>query len=99
MSGGMGYSLILSKYPTRALPITVLLSVAVLVGIIVQDRPSVQPSRDMVECPSAYQYVTDSSSSRILSESLGPLLEATKPILISDPFVYDQFIKHGLVAG
>jgi hypothetical protein len=96
MSGGMGYSLILSKYPTRALPITVLLSVAVLVGIIVQDRPSVQPSRDMVECPSAYQYVTDSSSSRILSESLGPLLEATKPILISDPFVYDQFIKHGL---
>jgi hypothetical protein len=96
LCAGMGYSLLLSRYPTRALPITILLSVTLLVGVAAQDRPNVQPSREMTECGAAYRYVGDSTSSRILSENLGPLLAAEKPILVSDPFVYDQFLKHGL---
>ncbi len=96
LCAGMGYSLLLSRYPTRALPITILLSITLLVGVAAQDRPNVQPSREMTECGAAYRYVGDSTSSRILSENLGPLLAAEKPILVSDPFVYDQFLKHGL---
>jgi len=96
LCAGMGYSLLLSRYLTRALPITILLSVTLLVGVAAQDRPNVQPSREMTECGAAYRYVGDSASSRILSENLGPLLVAGKPILVSDPFVYDQFLKHGL---
>jgi hypothetical protein len=56
----------------------------------------VQSSGDLTECGAAYQYVSRSPSSRVLSESLGPLLLARKPILVSDPFAYDQFVKHGL---
>src|SRR5260370_24569391 len=73
-----------------------MLSVAPLVGVAAEDRANVQPSREMTECGAAYRYVGDSTSSRILSENLGPLLGAGKPILVSDPFVYDQFLKHGL---
>ncbi len=96
LCAGLGYSLLLSKHAARAVPVTVLLGASVWVGIIAQDRPSLQPSHELVECGSAYAYVRNSSSSRVLSESLGPLLAAGKPILVSDPFEYDQFIKHGL---
>lgn len=96
MCAALGYSLLLSKYAARAWPVTVLLGAAVLTGVVAQDRPSLQPSRELAECGSAYQYVRSSPSPRVLSENLGPLLVAGKPILVSDPFVYDQFVKHGL---
>jgi hypothetical protein len=96
MCAGLGYSLLLSKYAARAWPVTALLGAAVLAGIAAQDRPALQPSRELAECGSAYRYVSNLPTSSVLSESLGPLLVAGKPILVSDPFVYDQFIKRGL---
>ena len=96
MCAGMGYFFLLSKYAARAMSITVLLSASILVGIIAQNRPQLQPSTEQTECGSAYQYVSSSPSSRVLSENLGPLLVAGKPISVSDPFVYGQFVKHGL---
>jgi hypothetical protein len=96
LCAGLGYWLLLTKYAAKAWPITVLLSAGVLIGTITQDQPSVQSSGDLTECGAAYQYVSRSPSSRVLSESLGPLLLARKPILVSDPFAYDQFVKHGL---
>lgn len=96
LCAGIGYSLLLAKYPARGLPITMLLGVSVLIGTAAQNRPRVLPSNELTECGAAYEYVSISSSSRVLSESLGPLLVAGKPVLVSDPFVYDQFVKHGL---
>jgi len=96
MCAGMGYFFLLSKYAARAVPITVLLSASVLVGMFAQNRPQLQPSAEQTECGSAYQYVSHSPSSRVLSENLGPLLVAGKPILVSDPFVYGQLLEHGL---
>ena len=93
---GLGYSLAVSRYAARAMPMTVLLSVSILVAVIAQNRASLQPSVGLEQCDKAYLYVQKSSSSRILSESLGPLLMAGKPILISDPFAFNQFVKHGL---
>jgi len=90
---GLGYSLFLSKHPARTRQMTLLLSVSILAGIIAGNQSRLQPSRELAECGSAYQYVSNSPSSRVLSESLGPLLVAGKPILVSDPFVYDQFVK------
>ena len=95
MCAGLGYSLLVSKYPWRAMPITILLSASVLIGVIAQNRPALQPSRELVECDKTYGYVSRSSSSRVLSETLGPLLVASKPVLVSDPFVYLQSIEHG----
>jgi hypothetical protein len=93
---GLGYSWWQTKYPAKALPMTILMCASVLVGVLVQDRPSLQPSSELVGCGAAYNYVNDKSSSRVLSESLGPLLLAGKPILVSDPFVYGQLVKHRL---
>ena len=95
LCAGLAYSLLASKYPTRVAPVTVLLSVSVLAGVVVQNRSNQQPTAELTECGKAYQYVRDSSSSRILSESLSPVLKAGKPILLSDPFEYSQFVKRG----
>lgn len=96
LCAGLAYSLLMTKYPRTVAPITVLLGVSVLVGVVVQNRPNQQPTLELAECGKAYQYVRNSSSSRILSESLSPLLMAGKPILLSDPFAYSQFVKRGL---
>ncbi len=96
LCAGLGYSLLLARRPAKAIPITVLLSASVLVGVLLQNHPSQQPARGLVECGKAYQQVRESNSSRVLSQSLGPLLVAGKPILVSDPFVYGQLVQHGL---
>jgi hypothetical protein len=96
LCAGLAYSLLITKYPRRVAPITVLVSVSALVGVMVQNRPNQQPTPELTECGKAYQYVRDSPSSRILSESLSPLLMAGKPVLVSDPFAYSQFVKRGL---
>jgi hypothetical protein len=96
MCAGVCYSFLLSKHAARAMPMTVLLSISILVGVVAQNRTQPQPSHELAECGSAYRYVSTSSSSTVLSESLGPLLVAGKPILVSDPFAYGQLLKHGL---
>jgi hypothetical protein len=96
LCAGLGYSLLLSKYAAKAAPLTALLSASILIGVVAQNRPSQQPSRELAQCNDAYRFVSNSGSSRVLSETLGPLLVAGKPILISDPFVYGQFDKRGL---
>jgi hypothetical protein len=96
LCAGLGYSLLLSRYAARSVPLTVLLSASILIGVIIQNRSSLQPSRELAECDQAYLYVRKSPSSRILSESLGPLLLAGKPILVSDPFVFGQSVQHGV---
>jgi hypothetical protein len=96
MCAGMGYSLLLSKHAARFIPVTVLLSVSVLAGVVAQNRLQQLPSGDMAECGMAYRYVNDAASTRVLSESTGPLLLAGKPVFVSDPFVYGQFVKQGL---
>jgi hypothetical protein len=96
MCAGLGYSWLLSKHAARAMPITVLLSASVLVGTVVQNRAQLEPSPELANCGGAYRYVSTSSASSVLSESLGPLLVAGKPILVSDPFAYGQLVKHGL---
>jgi hypothetical protein len=93
MCAGLGYSVLMRKYASKVVPATVLLSVSLLAGAIVQSRTS-QPSHEFVECRKAYHYVSDSSSTVVFSENLGPLLVSRKPILVSDPFVYSQMVKH-----
>jgi hypothetical protein len=96
LCAGLGYSLLRAKHPTKTVPITLLLSASVLAGVIVQNRPNQQPTRDLVECGKAYRQVRESNSSRVLSQSLGPLLMSGKPILVSDPFIYGQLVRNGL---
>ena len=96
LCAGLGYSFLMTKHSAKTMPITVLLSASILVGVIVQNRPSQQPTREVTECGKAYQQVRESRSSRVLSQSLGPLIMADKPILVSDPFIYGQLVQHGL---
>jgi hypothetical protein len=96
MCAGLGYSWLRSMYPAKAMPIAALLCASVLIGVVAQNASSLQPSRELADCGRVYQQVHDSPSDRILSQSLGPLLKAAKPVLLSDPFVYGQTVKHGL---
>jgi hypothetical protein len=92
MCAGLAYSAIPSEYPSKLLPVTLLLSVSVVAGAIVQ---SLQPPSGLAECGEAYQYVKNSRSNTILAENLGPLLAARKAILVSDPFAYFQMVRNG----
>jgi hypothetical protein len=95
MCAALGYSVLVRRYPRRAMQIRILLVVSILAGVFAQNRPSKQASRALGECDRAYGDIRHSSSSRILAESLGPLLVAGKPVLLSDPFVYGQSVAHG----
>ena len=95
MCAGLGYSMMMSEQMNKVWPATFLLGASVVVGVIVQNRPSLQPSRDLRECERAYQYIRDSGSTAVLSENPGPVLAAGKPVLLSDPFAYFQMVRHG----
>ena len=95
LCAGMGYAVLKSQHPRRFLPITVLLVVSIAVGIFVQSRPAQQPYSELTECSEIYDYVANTNSQRVLSQSLGPLLLAGKPALLTDPFVYGQLVEHG----
>ena len=96
LCAALAYAAVLTKYPARAMPVTVLLGISVFVAVIAQSRPSSKPLSGLTDCRDAYEYVSNSPSSRVLSETLGPTLMAGKPVQISDPFIYGQLVRHGL---
>jgi hypothetical protein len=96
LCAGLGYSVVISSHAGKAMPVTFLLGASVLVGAIVQNRQSLQPTEALTQCGPAYQYVARSTASRVFSENLGAVLMTGRPVLVSDPFVYLQLAKHGL---
>jgi hypothetical protein len=96
LCAGLAYSELLRGYPAKAFPVTILLSASVLIGVILEDRPSLRPFQELAECGPSYKFVKDAPSTRVLSESLGPVLMAGKPVMVSDPFEYGQLVRHGL---
>ena len=96
LCAGMGYAAAKSQYPRRLLQIIVALVLSIAVGLSMQSWPSQQPYSELSECSGIYDYVASSSSPRVLSQSLGPLLLAGKPVLLTDPFVYGQLVQHGM---
>jgi len=95
MCAGLGYAALRSRYPRRMVQISLILGFSVLLAVVMQNRPASQPFSELSECAGAYQYVAQSRSSRVLSQSLGPLLLTGKPVLLTDPFVYGQLVEHG----
>ncbi|HEX8814940.1 MAG TPA: hypothetical protein VF753_05510, partial [Terriglobales bacterium] len=96
LCAGLAYFTLTSISTTRLMPITLLLSVVVLAGVVVQNWPSHQPLGDISGCGDAYSYVRNAPSSQVLSENLTALLIGGKPVVVSDPFAYSQFVKRGL---
>jgi hypothetical protein len=96
LCAGMAYLTMEKTSPRRIMPVTLMLSVSVLAGTVIQSLPSHQPLRDLTDCGKAYAYVRDSRSSQILSQNLTALLIGEKPVLVSDPFAYGQFVTHGI---
>jgi hypothetical protein len=96
LCAGMGYAALKSQHPRRLLPITVALVLSMAVGLFTQNRPTQQPYAELSDCSGIYNYVANTNSSRVLSQSLGPLLLSGKPVLLTDPFVYGQLVQHGI---
>lgn len=96
LCAGIGYATLRSQHPRRLLPITIALVLSIAVGVWIQSRPAQQPYSELAECSGIYNYVASTNSPHILSQSLGPLLLAGKPVLLTDPFVYGQLVEHGI---
>jgi len=92
----LAYERLKRSRPAIARVAAVCLGASVLVGTVYQARPEFQPFSDMAECQSAYEYVARSPARAMLAQSLGPVLLAGKPVLLSDPFVYTQLVRTGL---
>jgi hypothetical protein len=95
LCAGMGYATVKSQHPYRLLPVTLALVLSIAIGVLIQSRASQQPYAELAECSGIYDYVASANSPRVLSQSLGPLLLAGKPVLLTDPFVYGQLVQHG----
>jgi hypothetical protein len=96
LCAGLGYGTICTHFPRKGLPVAVALGVSVLVGSVTQSRAALRPSSELSGCNDAYRFVANSNSSRILSQSLGPLLINGKNVLVTDPFIYGQLVDHGI---
>ena len=96
LCAGMGYAAVKSQHPRRLMPITVALVLSIAVGVFMQSRPSQQPYSELARVLRNLRLRrTARIPSALLSQSLGPLLLAGKPVLLTDPFIYGQLVQHG----
>jgi len=56
------------------------------------------PMAGRTSCEASYAFLRTHGDS-VLSDSVGALLLAGKPVLVSNPFVYSQLVSHGKLAG
>jgi hypothetical protein len=71
----------------------VVVCAAILAGQGIATRALYTSKGVVEECPQAYAYIRNHH--RILSENVGALLLTGKPVLLSNPFVYAQLVRHG----
>jgi hypothetical protein len=96
LCAGLGFGTLRTRFPRKVLPVAIALGTSILVGALVQTRAALRPSPELSGCPDAYRFVASSNASRILSQSLGPLLLNQKTVLVTDPFIYGQLVEHGI---
>ncbi len=96
LCAGLGFGAVRAHFPRKVLPVTIALGTSVLVGALVQTRAALRPPPELRGCSAAYEFVARSNSSRILSQSLGPLLLNGKTVFVTDPFIYGQLVEHGI---
>jgi hypothetical protein len=65
------------------------LSVFAILALLVRTVPVA----DRTGCVGAYAYVKSHPGQHILSENVGALVLANKPVLLSNPFVYTQLVR------
>lgn len=91
LCAGLGYHFLRTRpEQTRA---AALASVALAVFVLVNLPRGIGPDPKRAECSQAYAYVRNHPGQRILSENVGALVLAGKPILISNPFLYAQLVR------
>lgn len=78
-----------NPYGTGALTV-VLAALAVSVLAL---PPQEEPNPRLLDCDQAYAFVENAPGQRILSENVGAVVMAGKPVLLSDPFVWTWLVK------
>lgn len=81
------------RWPVAA-TITTCLMAAVLGFTTVRDRAGYDPRPLITDCALPYQLAA-ATDGPVLSENMGALLLAGKPVLVSNPFVYTQLVRAG----
>ncbi len=98
LCAGMGYARMEADRPRFLSPLALALSISILVSAGLQTRAALRPDPELSGCVGAYEYVLNSKSSRVLSQSLGLLLLTGKPVILTDPFAYGQLVRHRVLS-
>lgn len=72
------------------------MAVSALVLVPVRAIPQLEFGRgEYAQCPELYEYVRGHPGKNVLSENVGAVVLAGKPVMVSNPFVYGQLAMHG----
>lgn len=52
-----------------------------------------RPSQDRIQCPQLYDFVASHPGQHILSEEIGVLVLAGKPVFLNDPYLYTRMVE------
>ncbi len=101
IAGGLGCRWLIERQPRpRFLPILGCFCGALTVYQVMLFAGSPTESDFRYEaCTDLYSAVRESPAKNILSENVGALVLAGKPVLLAEPFLLNQMVQHGLLSG
>jgi hypothetical protein len=99
IAGALGCQWLATREPrVRLLPVLACIFGAVALYQVTLFAGSPRESEfQYAGCASLYQAVRESPAKKILSENIGALVLAGKPILLAEPFLLAQMVEHGLL--
>jgi hypothetical protein len=95
LCAGLGYQWLLEQSPAAAPLAVVSVTLAFLVLTTTPFRFA-KPIAPLAECDRAYAEVKNAAGDRVLSENVGALVLAGKPVVVSDPFVYSWMVNQSV---
>jgi hypothetical protein len=90
LCAGLGYRCLRSKQKETVTTVFAVVALALFTILIFPRKFG--PEQRWAECEQAYDYVKKYSGEWTLSDNVGALVLAGKPLFVSDPFVYGQLV-------
>lgn len=89
---GVAYSCLRASSDIRSFVATLMPGALALMVIVNLHRPDPDPDKHYTECRQAYEFVKNHPGKRVLSENVGALVMAGKPLLVAEPFLWTQMV-------
>lgn len=96
LCAGLAFQEWRERHPLPLAVAAIALAAVVIAGAVMRIAPGFNAQHHAVAgCSAAYAYVAQHPGRRVLSENVGALIVAGKPVLLNDPFMYEQMIEAG----